>query len=731
MVGGARVVTLLGLWLGLATAAALATEPAVAENPEVAAQVPVEDEITVRAASRHSERIVEAPAAVATLTQEEIARRGSLGQLPRLLATAPGVELAQAGLFDYNLNVRGFNGSTNRRVLTLIDGRDPSQPVFAGAQEWAAISFPLDDLASVELVYGPGAALYGAGAYNGVLDLRTKSVRESLGGRARLGLGELGLTSLEARSTFVHPRLGAFRLHGSALESRDFTRSRVESVEYHPDLLGRELIAPVREHVRISTAGLRWDHDLAPDRALTAEAGTAELSGVTVVTGLGRLQRLDVERPWARLELTSPRWSVLGSFSGRRSPAEVSLAAGSAIALDSSRSALEAQGNLPLLEGRALVVGGVSWMRQEVDSRDSSGVHTLFLDRVDSEHQAVFGQGQVDLGSRLRAVVSLRWDESDLHDSRLSPRAALVGALSENQSLRLSWGEAFQSPSLSEKYVRVAVAPPIDLSALELALAPLLGGVSLGLESVPLLAVGNAELEVEQAETVELGYTGVVGSSTFLSANVYRSELSDFTTNLIPMLGTSLGPLAPFERWRPAGLSAEAEAALAQALAAALPPTFVLAAGSDGRPYIPLLSFGRFGRVVTEGLELGIHTARGPWRFELGYSYFDARVQSQAPENPLAANRARHQGTGSIAGSWPRLSASLDLRWSEGFPYRSGVFVGPVESYTVLDAGVQIPLGSAWLLDVGVANVLDERYYESFGGDILERRAVARLRVNW
>ena len=71
-----------------------------------------------------------------------IARDGGHGQLPKLLEAAPGVEVVQSGVFDYDLNMRGFNRALNRRVLVLIDGRDPGG-VLLGAQEWAAYVFCL------------------------------------------------------------------------------------------------------------------------------------------------------------------------------------------------------------------------------------------------------------------------------------------------------------------------------------------------------------------------------------------------------------------------------------------------------------------------------------------------------------------------------------------------------------------------------------------------------------
>ena len=70
---------------------------------------------------------------------------------------------------------------------------------FLGAQEWASISFPLDDLEQAELVRGPSAALYGANASSGVLNLITKRPRGSEGGQIRLGGGELSTVNADAR----------------------------------------------------------------------------------------------------------------------------------------------------------------------------------------------------------------------------------------------------------------------------------------------------------------------------------------------------------------------------------------------------------------------------------------------------------------------------------------------------------------------------------------------------
>jgi len=177
---------------------------AVTANATTVCDVDVEWEVllshavTVYAASRRTERVVDAPASVSVVEETEIERESAHGQLPKILETATGVDSTQSGLFDFNVNARGFNSTFNRRVLTLIDGAEFSG-VAIDYPQWVGISTSINDLASVEIIRGPGAALYGANAYNGVINMATKDPRYSQGGMVRLSLGELSMGGLDLR----------------------------------------------------------------------------------------------------------------------------------------------------------------------------------------------------------------------------------------------------------------------------------------------------------------------------------------------------------------------------------------------------------------------------------------------------------------------------------------------------------------------------------------------------
>jgi outer membrane receptor protein involved in Fe transport len=458
-------------------------------------------------------------------------------------------------------------------------------------------------------------------------------------------------------------------------------------------------------------------------------------AGAVIVTDVGRTQRLEVDGPWARVAFDTPHWSLLGTYSKRDSDRELSLASGYEIYLLEDRLTGELVGRTEFAGGRGRLVGGASWNRLESDTSDPTGRQTLYSEARSADESGLFGQAGYSLGP-VEAVASVRWDESDLHDGRFSPRAALVYAFQPRHTLRLNWSVGFQNPALSEFFLELPVAAPLDLSAIESQLAPLLGGTRLGLGSIPILAVGNPSIELEEVESLELGYSAILGQHVLLTANVYRNELENFVTPLLPTTGTSLGfflrdSLRLYQP--PSTLSPEASRALMQALAAALPPSFlaVLAQREDGTPYIPLLAFGNSGRVESRGFELGLNAALDPWRFDMSYTWFDFELKGGVAESPLEANAPRNQiGLGA---SWSRgrFDGSLRGRWVEGFDWRSGIFVGRVPSYEVVDVTFNSELNKSWRAGASITNLFDDEHYEIFGGDLLGRRALVYLAFEW
>lgn len=691
--------------------------------------------ITVYSASRQTERIVEAPAAVTVFTSEDVEAISPTGQLPKVLESAPGVDYSQSGLYDINLNARGFNSSLNRRILTLVDGRDPAV-AFLGAQEWAAVSFPLDILSSVELVRGPGSALYGANAFNGVLNMTTKPPSTDQGGRVQLTGGDLGT----ARADVVHAgTLTAgwfYRLVGGYQQSEDFTRSRTVAtgVEYsvpcttaiNRDCLPVERVPLALTENEIAFGGIRLDREFT-NAVLTLEGGYATLEGPTFQTGIGRVQVTDVERPWARVNYSRPHLNVLSYYDGRKAEDQIALASGAPLWEDSSNVRLEVQTNWDFFQDRLRFVAGASGNRQEVDTSNAQGVHTLMAEAKEVDSTALFSQFDIRASENVRLVLAGRWDDSDLHEAKVSPKASLVYSITPSQSVRLTYNEAFQVPNYSEFFLRAPAREPLNLSAIETAVAPFLGGVALNFSNVPVLALGNAALDVEEITSREIGYSGIFNNNIYFTADYYQNKVENFVTDLLPAVNPLYGPYQ-----LPAGISPQVGEIIMGALRANLPASLLAGMTNiNGGPAF-VLSYTNAGVVDTQGVELAVNYYMTPnWIIDANYAWFDFEVQSQAFGDELFPNAPEHKYNLGLTYRAGALDASIKYRWVDDYYWAAGIFKGPVESYDVVNLGANYRFSDNFGVGVTVSNVLDSNHYESFGGDILARRALATVTLGW
>ncbi|HEX4953568.1 MAG TPA: TonB-dependent receptor [Thermoanaerobaculia bacterium] len=700
--------------------------------------------ITVTSASRRPEKITEAPAAVTVISAEQIDREAAHGQLPKLLEFTPGAEVTQSGIYDFNFNTRGFNSSLNRRVATLIDGRDPSVP-FLGAQEWAALSFPLDDIANAELVRGPSAALYGANASSGVLNIVTKAPRDSQGGEVRATVGELSTRNVDLRWATGLGGDWYLKLLGGYHTSGDFSESRRGAAEYSVPCASAAAINCLPQEAtglvivndnKIAFGGLRLDRYFG-ESLLTLEGGYATIEGPLFQTGIGRVQLTDVERPWARVNYNMPHLNLLGYWNNRKAEDQRALASNTPLYLDDTNFQIEAQTNWDFWSGRARVVAGASYGEEEVDSVNPQGRQTLIFEPIDADFTALYAQGDFELASSLKLVVAGRFDDSSLHDSQFSPKGSLVWQVRPNHGLRLSYNEAFQVANYSEFYLQANVAAPANLSAFEPICRQF--GVDCGFGSpVPVLALGNKDLEVEETKTIEVGYTGILSQKAFLTVEYYQSENENFITDLVPNVGTVLGRVNPnFGAYAPPStLPAAAQMLLLNTLRARLPAaTFaILSNNVDGRPILAARSYTNFGQVDTEGLDLGLNVfGHGGWRYQLAYSWFDFEIQDPIPglEQILIPNSPAHKFSVGVTYVGKKLDATLGFRWSDEFRWVVGPFQGQVRDYYTADLGFNYALTPAFKVGASVANVTNNEHWEAFGGDLIGRRALVHMGYTW
>lgn len=774
--------TLVFRWLGYTPRSVSVTIAAgAAATADVALEAsPIQlSEIVVSGVSRAPERVTTAPSAVSSIDPRVMQATSISGQVPMVLRDVPGVDMGQSGVNDFNVNARGFNSSLNRRVLVLQDGRDVSI-AFLQSQEWTALPMPTEDFSKVEFISGPGSALYGANAYNGVLDISTPTAREVVGTKLSVGGGSLGTVRGDLRHAGVlsQGRLG-YRLNLGYSTSDTWSRSRTwndgsslrreyQCSLFTPDCqdatdslppLGRELL-PLKGQTKNATTGepegdrdpitstygsARLDYYLDDGSVLTAEAGMASVQNETFVTGIGRIQVTGADRPYARFGWSSESFNLMAYWNGRdtRDP-QVSLASTAQLTEKSNVFHIEGQGNASFEDGRGQFVYGASVRNTNVNT---SGTLMLADDDDRSDYSyAGFAQASYDLSDIVKLVLAGRVDFNSLIDPQFSPKAALVVTPNANHSFRFTFNKAFQTPNYSEYFLRAAAGAPANFLALEAgmrasALGPALAGVPQGQlytnsAAVPVWARGNGKLDVEKTTGYEIGYAGDISSRVWVTVDAFYNNLSNFVTDLLPGVNSAF-PFWTAPKEVPSAFRGALEQATRNAL---LATTATRTAGlgltrtEDGNTGI-VVSYANAGTANMWGSNLGAGFQLTDEIRADGYlSWFDYSIDEDqvATGDKLLANTPewRHRLALSYNGR-QGFDARLGYRSSTGFQWAAGTSAGWVEPAMIWDADAGYRINNNLRVYVSGQNIFDKQWFSIYAGSVNGARILGGLTANF
>ena len=137
------------------------------------------DVISLTSLFKKETRLEQAPAAAAVVMPEDVRRLG-VTTLPEALRMVPGMDVARIDSHEWAISARGFDGQFANKLLILMDGRTIYGPAYGGVN-WGMQDMIMEDLERIEVIRGPGAALWGANAVNGVVNILSKSARDTQG----------------------------------------------------------------------------------------------------------------------------------------------------------------------------------------------------------------------------------------------------------------------------------------------------------------------------------------------------------------------------------------------------------------------------------------------------------------------------------------------------------------------------------------------------------------------
>jgi outer membrane receptor protein involved in Fe transport len=491
------------------------------------------DETFISIATGYRQPASLAPAVASVITDKNIKEMGAK-DIDEVLETVPGLHVSIAPRGYLSLyTIRGIYSENNPQVLFLINGI-PITNLFVGNRGELWGGMPVNDISRIEVMRGPGSALYGADAFAGTINIITKTAQEIQG------------TEAGARAGSFNTHEGWFlyggNWHGfdSALSlevlDTDGSRQTVESDSqtYYDKLFGtKSSFAPGPVSLGRKTADARLDLARGDWRLRVGYQGRRDLgtgAGVALAkdpTGSGRSDRFNADLTYDRSVGQKWNFSTIASYLDTTAEPDLVLyppgAFGGAFpdGVIARPYVYERHARLGLaavyygFDKHALRLGagvdyGDLYKVKEVKNYAPDGTplgavidvtndpNLVFMRPHDRTVYYTFAQDEWDIFRDWRLTAGIRYDHySDFGDTT-NPRVALVWQTSYALTTKLLYGRAFRAPAFNELY---NINNPI--------------------------ALGNPNLKPETIDTYELAFNYQWSNELQTDLNLFDHKMSD------------------------------------------------------------------------------------------------------------------------------------------------------------------------------------------------------------
>ena len=667
----------------------------------------------VTSASRRVEKITDAPATVSTLDAQAI--DNTVGNTyAGALKEVKGIDFIQVGMTSVAINARGFNSSFNSRFLMVEDGRISVIPE-SGLPIGSLTITPKIDLAGMEVLVGPGSALYGPDASSGVLSLRTKDPRQFQGGTLELSGGSRSYMDIQGRYAGTYGNWG-YKVAGERQQAKDWENFLSYSA-------GGSIVAPgTAGAVREDALKTKIDWNARSTRgtgALTYYNGDnrLELSGGMSLTdgvgqtNVGRNQLSGWKYNVLQARYTTPHWYfntyraqsqsgksfALNRYAGAQlTPATASLSADSLRMLsdwpsDGRMYAAEAQGNytVPMLANTALIFG--AQYRDDVVSSDRQWLtDRVTKSDISNDQTGLYAQTTTPISQYLDIVLAGRLDYPASYDAQWSPKAGVVVKPAQDHAIRVTFNRAFKSPSILQTNFFIP-----DWTSI-ISIYGNTDGFTVKNAAGAVTRTYNP-IQPESNRTWEFGYKGIIANRLYLDGTYFSSKYENFTSPLTVIANPFAGATATYAypTANPNGIPTDAQGRIVS---------------PSGAPPI-LLIYYNLGKATLSGVDLGASVV-ATQHIELRGTLSTVKLSNlEVPAGSEEATALNSPGTkwtlGASAKNLGGWSSGLTFRNVNAYFFRSGTNVGVIPTFGTLDASVsyKVPQLQNMLVNLSVSNL--------------------------
>ncbi|MDT7043052.1 TonB-dependent receptor [Candidatus Nitronereus thalassa] len=390
-------------------------------------------EETVSIAVLHEQPISEAPSNVYVITDDDIRLSGAT-DLPTVLRRVPGLEVIQMTAADFNVSVRGDNQLRANKLLVLIDGRSIYEDI-QGEVFWKMIPVTLPEIKKIEVLKGPASAVYGFNAFDGVINIITKSPEEMKGMHVQVGAGELGSVTSSAVYGGKYDKLG-YRL--------SLGRDQTNQWDSRSSL-----------GFRVHKFNVQTEYELSSLATVSVSGGLADANRYDgPVTNLV-ISQGEPSQAYTKFEYKRPNLFLRAYWNRSSVPNLLQtnpLLPGPFAITDPNLSSNQTRKwNSYNFSGQhALEFGSTNRLSYGMDYRHNT-VSSNFLDEFSREDRfGAYIQDEWQATSKLTATGGIRVDLHTEINPTYSPRVALIYRFLPNHTVRGTIAVAFRPPTIFE-----------------------------------------------------------------------------------------------------------------------------------------------------------------------------------------------------------------------------------------------------------------------------------------
>jgi len=421
----------------------------------------------VVSASRQAEKNTDAPATTHVVPTVEIAERPAVTLVDHM-KTVPGVDVISHGTQSSNVVIRGFNNIFSGALHALTDNRLAGVPSLR-VNLLHFLPTTNDDLDRIEVVLGPGSALYGPQTANGVLHMLTKSPLTSEGTVVTLGAGpRKNVFQGSFRTAHKLSDNFAFKISGQAVSGNEWVfvdpeeqaaraAASGDPTAFVAERLARGLSQADADQALINVGNRDYDFerqsvDARADWAFMDEGllsfnyGLTNATGIEL-TGLGAGQVEDWKYQYFQTRMNKDRLFAQVYLNTSDAGTNSFLLRDGAPLVDESRLFVsQIQHGTDFGDGKYDFTYGVDYFKTDPRTLGTINGANENIDNV--TEWGAYVQSKVELHEKVDFIAAGRVDtHSELEDNVFSPRAAIVFKPKENHSLRFTYNRAFSTPS--------------------------------------------------------------------------------------------------------------------------------------------------------------------------------------------------------------------------------------------------------------------------------------------